>query len=154
MQMTLTVGACRAVVAVLVLTSLTGCKSWRPAGGPPAQVLADQRPNVVRITDVDGRLIIVRHPVVRNDSIVTSDLDPMGQPVRGEGVAYGDVGVVAVERFNPVKTALFAGALFAAGATWVKLNEGSTGGDPVPTPGPPKGFSLSLASLLGAFMGR
>jgi len=137
----------------LALLLLGGCKSWHPAPGDPGQVLSDQAPATVRVTDSTGRVVTVRHPVVRNDSIVTSDTDVMGRPIRAEGVANSEVGVISVQRFSPVRTVLFAAAIVAAGVTWVNVNGDSDGGTIPPTPGPPKEFALSLSSILGLVSG-
>lgn len=143
----------RGLALSLTLLLLGGCKSWHPVPGDPAQVLTDQRPATVRVTDASGRLVTVRHPVVRNDSIVTSDTDVMGQPLRAEGVAGTEVGQVSVQRFSPVRTVLFAAAIVVAGVSWVKVNGDGDRGTTPPTPGPPKGFALSLSSALGMVTG-
>lgn len=130
--------------ALLAATLLTGCKSWEPITSSPTRVIAEQRPPSVRITDIDGREITVRRPVLRNDSIVSSTADPSGLPLPAVGVPYGDVNTLAVPRFSAVKSVALAAAVVGLAGMWARAAGGSEGGSTLPPPEPPKliGFSL------------
>ena len=122
---------------------LSGCKSWQPTTLSPRQVIADSAPSSVRVTDVDGGTWTVPNPVMRNDSIVTSNTDPMGRPSLAVGVPYADVNSLEVQRFNPVKTIVFAVGAAAAAASWARVAGSAKGGEERPEP-LPKGFAFSL----------
>lgn len=50
---------------------VTGCTSWRVVTAPPpAQVMAQERPDKVLVTLSDGTLIVLRTPVVRGDTLI------------------------------------------------------------------------------------
>lgn len=56
-------------ITVLVMLTFPGCSRWRLAAEPTPEVLAAERPELVRITRGDGTRIELRDPVVRGDSI-------------------------------------------------------------------------------------
>ena len=100
-------GRFAASVPLVVLVSLTGCKTWQPIEASPAPWIVRERPQEVRVTTESGARMTLRSPVVANDSIVS--------PVEGlpvlprRGVALADLRTLEVARFNAVKSAALCG---------------------------------------------
>jgi hypothetical protein len=133
----------RTIVVMLGVLFLPACKAWKPTTVSPRQVILESRPSSIRITDVDGRAWTVRNPMIRNDSIVTSNTDPIGRPTAAAGIPYADVNALEVQRFSPLKTIAFAAGAVAAGTSWARVAGSSSGGSERPEP-LPKGFAFSL----------
>lgn len=140
-------------LAVFAALLLAGCKSWEPISSTPSQVIAEQRPASVRVTDIDGREITVRRPIMRNDSIVSSTTDPYAPAGPSVGVPYGDVNGVAVPRFDVVKSVALAGAVVGLAVLWARAAGGSEGGSTVPPPEPPKLIGFSVADGVRVLVG-
>ena len=129
-------GRFAAIVPLLVLVSLTGCKTWQPVEASPAPWIAQERPREVRLTTGDGARMTLRSPIVANDSIV-SPLE--GLPVLPRrGVALADLRALEVARFSAVKSAALATGILAASITWATTASQSKGGVDNPEPPPPK----------------
>ena len=140
---------CGAMVAAALCFG--GCKSWEPVAASPREVISAQRPDAVRVTDQDGDEITIQRPIVRNDSIVTSERDVLGNPLGTPGVPYADVNTIEVEQFSPVKTGVFAAVLVGIAVAWTQALNDSSGGNPDPEPGPPKGsLTISPATVIEA----
>ena len=91
-------GRFAAIVPLLVLVSLTGCKTWQAVETSPAPWIAQERPREVRLTTEDGARMTLRSPIVANDSIVSSVEGPPVLPRRG--VALADLRALEVSRFS------------------------------------------------------
>ena len=128
----------RSAAVAIVSLALTGCKSWHPTTVSPRQVLRTENPRTVRITDIDGSVVTVRHPMIRNDSIVTSDTNPLGAPVIALGVPSSDVNVLEVERFDGKKTVIATAIGVGATALWASWARSSAGGSEQREPSEPK----------------
>jgi hypothetical protein len=50
---------------------LAGCTTWRPTTVSPKQVIEEEQPSSVRVTQTDGTLLVLSNPSIVNDSIVT-----------------------------------------------------------------------------------
>lgn len=140
-------GRFAASVPLVVLVSLTGCKTWQPIEASPASWIAQERPQEVRVTTESGARVTFRSPVVANDSIVS----PMeGLPVMPRrGVALADLRTLEVARFNAVKSAALAAGILAASISWATTASQNKGGVDNPEPPPPKlwpglGFTLRI----------
>lgn len=129
-------GRFAASVPLLVLVSLTGCKTWQAVETSPAPWIAQERPQEVRLTTEDGGRITLRSPIIVNDSIVSSVEGPLVLPRRG--VALADLRAVEVSRFSAVKSAALAAGILAASISWANTASQSKGGVENPEPPPPK----------------
>ncbi|MDA0329616.1 MAG: hypothetical protein O2958_11475 [Gemmatimonadetes bacterium] len=145
----------RVLTATTLLIAMAGCKSWQPVTVGPRQIISDERPTSLRVTDVDGDRLTILRPMIRNDSIVTSDTDPFGVPVRALGVPTDDVNSLEVARFNPVKSAVIAAAAVTVAATWARVAlRGGAGSNPNTGPigkDAMLSFSSSVQALIGIF---
>ena len=60
----------RKLIATLLLAvHLTGCYSWRPTTISPAQLIAEEQPDKVRVTLTDETRLTLDRPRIGNDSI-------------------------------------------------------------------------------------
>jgi hypothetical protein len=84
--------------AILLVTYLSGCTSWRAQTVAPERVLQDSQlvRKGVRITTLDGQRFKVEHPVLRGDSLTgTRDTAAIAIPlsqVRGLDVRRPNAG--------------------------------------------------------------
>ena len=127
--MTTRVPLARRFTAALLLALLTGCNSWHPTTVSPRAVILEEEPSAVRITLANGAIMTVVGPVMRNDSIVSTE-DGVA------AVASRDVGSLEVRRFNGAKTIGFIVAAVTIALTWVGVASGSGGSAPGEEPMP------------------
>ncbi len=128
----------RRTIAVLLLATLTGCFSWRPANVSPQTLVSQDHPESVRLQLANGVTIIIDDPRVRNDSILTADVDQFGA-VRESGVPLRDINSIETRQFSTGKTIVFIAATMAVVLGWAGIATSSSGGTQIP-PGPePKG---------------
>lgn len=76
----------------------SGCSSWHTVPVSPRALVADARPDRVRVTEPDGTRLVIAQPQVVGDSLVG---------LRGHrpvGVGLGDVTEIAVRRTSALKT--------------------------------------------------
>ena len=109
----------RSVATWLLVLNLAGCHSWRSEALAPAQLVPAEHPKVVRVTRSDGSILILRHPTVRDDSMV--GIGPDSAEVR---LPLQDVRGVEVRRFSAAKTTglvlgVAGGAALAVGAAYL-----------------------------------
>jgi hypothetical protein len=96
---------------VVVLLLLTGaCTSWHVETMPPAELVAERKPEQVRIRLVDRQRFVLRMPTIRGDSLVG------GQDGGARSVAFAEIDEIAVRRVDALKTTgavvLVAGVAF------------------------------------------
>lgn len=129
-------GSPRRAAAVLALTLLSGCKSWRPVMEAPESLIARESPREVRLTAATGAQVTIRSPLVVNDSIVSAfdsvAAGPFAPPRRG--VLASDVQGIEVPRFDPLKTVGLGAAFLAVSITWARTAGKLGGGQEVPEP--------------------
>jgi len=88
----------------LPLLGLGGCKAWRVETAPPAQVLAEQHPEVIRVTRVSDTARVIMHaPRIEGDSLRGL---PTELSINDVAVAVSDVASVAIRRTSLGKTML------------------------------------------------
>lgn len=87
-------------------------------------VIPAETPEAVRLTTRDGAVATIRAPMVRNDSIVSTE---PGQPA----LALADVRALEVRAFSGARTLGLAAAGVAGAAIWTAVATGSGGsGEP------------------------
>ena len=136
-----------ASVPLVVLVSLTACKTWQPVEASPAPWIARERPQEVRVTTESGIRMTLRSPVVANDSIVMPMEGPPVLPRRG--VALANLRTLEVARFSAIKSAGLAAGILAASISWATTASQRKGGVEPPPTAPPKfwpglGFTLRI----------
>lgn len=111
----------RRFIAALLIALLTGCHSWQPTTVSPRAVILEEQPLSVRFTLTNGEIMTVTDPLMRNDSIVSTEAGMAA-------VASQDVRLLEVWRFSTVKTIGFAVGIVALAFSWTRLVTGSSGG--------------------------
>lgn len=133
-------GRAIAILSVLTLVLLSGCKSWQPVMEAPASWIARESPAEVRLTAATGAQVTLRSPTVVNDSIVSAAAaavtGPFAPPRRG--VLVRDVQGLEVPRFDPVKTAALGAGFLAVSIAWAQTAAGGGGGRQTPEEHVPK----------------
>ena len=86
---------------------LAACQSWRTQSVAPAAFVADAHPSKIRLLRADGTRVVVRHPVVRGDSITGRE------PRDSAGALAAEIQRLETLRFDPGKTAGLAAFLVA-----------------------------------------
>jgi len=107
----------RVAALLLVLVGVGGCKGWRVESVEPAQLIREQRPEIVRLDLVSDSAQVLWAPSVAGDSVVGLPTEKAINPV---AVALGDIRAIATRHFSLGKSALL-GLAIAGG---VALYEG------------------------------
>ena len=135
------------LLALAALTvALAGCKTWQPSQVSPQRLIGELDPPSVRITTFDGSVVTLRHPLMANDSIVSTEGSARATAFTRPrpGVAFADVRSVEVPRFSPARTVGLAAVLIGLGVAWTRTLGDSEGGSTEPTPPLPKTPAFSL----------
>ncbi|NNF14041.1 MAG: hypothetical protein HKN72_12495 [Gemmatimonadetes bacterium] len=144
----------RGTVTLLLLLVGTGCKTWEPVRSDLRTLLAEERPSSVRLTSSDGRAMILRNPVLVNDSLVSGAAPPPNMvvvPAR-TGVLADEVGTIEVPRFSAGRSAAFAAAILGASLGWARLQGAGLGRED--RPGPlPKDPAFDVVGLVRFLVG-
>jgi hypothetical protein len=108
------------------------CTKWQVQSAAPQQLLAENRPEKIRITRTDRSRVILQRPEIINDTLygVRDDsrlrLDREGNPASRHGareaVALPDVVDVALRKTDPVTTGLLVAAGIGVGVFLVELD--------------------------------
>ena len=126
----------RQFIAALLIGLLTGCHSWQPTTVSPRTVILEELPSGVRFRLPDGDTMIVMDPLMRNDSILSTEAGMVP-------IALQDVSGLEVRRFSTRKTIVFAAGILGVMIGWTRWATNRSGGvDPgepsvpkVPVPG-------------------
>ena len=126
----------RQLIATLLIGLLTGCHSWPPTTVSPRTVILEELPSGVRFRLPDGDTMIVMDPLMRNDSILSTEAGMVP-------IALQDVSGLEVRRFSTRKTIVFAAGILGVMIGWTRWATNRSGGcDPgepslpkVPVPG-------------------
>ena len=126
----------RQLIATLLIGLLTGCHSWQPTTVSPHTVILEERPSGVRFRLPDGDTVTVMDPLMRNDSILSTEAGMVP-------IALQDVSGLEVRRFSTRKTIVFAAGILGVMIGWTRWATNRSGGfDPgepslpkVPVPG-------------------
>ena len=86
----------RALVAVTLLITLAGCRTWQPAPQAFEQIILHQRPDQIRVRLFDGTHRVIHQPRIEGDTL--SGFSPNGPT--------GAVHTRSVEVLDPVSVAL------------------------------------------------
>lgn len=95
---------------LLLAVHVQACTSWQATQMAPRPAIVDQNPEAARVTIPDGSRIVVLQPRVEGDSIVgirdcESEVTSRACEDTEEAlVSLGDVQLLEVRRFNPLKT--------------------------------------------------
>lgn len=143
--------AVRPLSIALLAGYLAGCKTWQPAPAAPVRYIAEERPERVRVRVSGGSIVTLRHPMIVNDSIVSSTAPAPGAlfaPPR-PGVVSEDVRSLEVARFSPGRTVGLVAVIAAASVGWAKLAGANAGGSRPGDGKLPKGLDVwGLARLV------
>jgi hypothetical protein len=59
----------RLFISLLLLLATSGCAGWRAVKSPPAEYIAKENPDVVRLSLAESRMVLSR-PAVHGDSVI------------------------------------------------------------------------------------
>ena len=91
-------------ITALLISLLTGCYNWQPTTVSPQTVILEERPSGVRFRLPDGDTVTVMDPLMRNDSILSTEAGMIP-------IASQDVSGLEVRRFSARKTIVFAAGI-------------------------------------------
>jgi hypothetical protein len=103
---------------------VAGCTSWRVVTTPPpAQLLAQEKPNKVLVTRQDGSLVILRLPHMRGDTLIgrSSSGLALSDSARDVPVPLTDVRTISVRRHSAGKTRGLIGGILLV---WIGISLG------------------------------
>ena len=129
-------GRFAAIVPLIVLVSLSGCKTWQRVEASPETWIVQERPREVRLTMENGAQRTLRSPVVANDSIVSPAEGPLAVP--RPAVALADLRALEVARFSAIKSAALGASILAVAISWASTASQKKGGVERPEPPPPR----------------
>ena len=111
----------RRFIAALLIGLLTGCHTWQPTTASPHMIIQEENPSSVRFTTPNGEIVTIPKPLMRNDSIVSTEagIDP---------VASKDVSGLEVQQFSIGQTIGFMAGIALVAMSWTRLVTGSSGG--------------------------
>jgi len=97
------------VALVLLGLHLNACSTWDPVAVSPRQFVEEEQPAAIRITRADGNRLVVRYPLIENDSIHSVQACQALLTPREPGGCAGwlplaDVSALEVERVNVLRT--------------------------------------------------
>src|SRR5256884_9694499 len=92
----------RCWAVILVAGQIGGCTAWRLETVSPAEVIARDKPSVVRVQYADERQEVLYQPEVRGDSL--SGRDEPDAPEADRTVALADVTRIATRRVRAGRT--------------------------------------------------
>lgn len=105
----------RSIVLLLLALHLTGCGTWTPTRLDPVAYIEQERPSWVRVSLPDGERRRVRHPTIRDGSIV----DGRARCTRTgceDSIDLEDVTQVESRKLSVGRTVLALGVVFFVGA--------------------------------------
>ena len=122
----------RQLIATLLIGLLTGCHSWQPTTVSPHTVILEERPSGVRFRLPDGDTVTVMDPLMRNDSILSTEAGMVP-------IASQDISGLEVRRFSTRKTIVFAASIVGVIVGWTRWATRRSGGfdpgeEPLPKP--------------------
>ena len=121
----------RQLIATLLIGLLTGCHSWQPTTVSPRTVILEELPSGVRFRLPDGDTMIVMDPLMRNDSILSTEAGMVP-------IALQDVSGLEVRRFSTRKTIVFAAGILGVMIGWTRWATNRSGGVAPGEPSVPK----------------
>ncbi len=108
-------------IAALLIGLLTGCHNWQPTTVSPQTVILEERPSGVRFRLPDGDTVTVMDPLMRNDSILSTEAGMIP-------IASQDVSGLEVRRFSARKTIVFAAGIVGVMVIWTRWATKRSGG--------------------------
>ena len=93
--------------SLFLVLLVTACVSWRPEPTSPAELVANQKPNLVRITQSDSSRLILLDPRVDGDTLYGRPLANLqSEPEEPVGIPLAEVMGIETQRSDPTKTTL------------------------------------------------
>jgi len=105
----------RPLAMTLMVLYLGACTGWEVPPVAPAQFVAEEQPSKIRVTTADTHMLVLKNPIVRNDSILGGTSGQM------KGVPLGEVRRVETRKIQVDKTVMLAVGIAAAIAATVYL---------------------------------
>ena len=136
-------------LAVVLAGSAGACRTWQPVVTDPVQMIAEERPERVRVTVPGGAMVTLRNPMVVNDSIVAAVAPDPGAIVAPPrlGVPAASVEAVEVAHFSRSRTIALGVGIVALSLGWAQVASGSNSGEPPVVDPEPKGVAARPGEL-------
>ena len=134
-------------LSVLVFVgTATACRTWQPTSLSPERLIAEERPERVRVTVPGGAQVTLRNPIVVNDSIVAAVAQDPGAPfaTARPGVPAASVEGLEVARLSKPRTIALGLGIVAASLGWARIASDTNAGEPPPVDPLPKGLRPRL----------
>jgi hypothetical protein len=124
-----------AVVGVMAALTLGvaagGCTAWKTESGRPGEVVAEKKPDRVRVNRYDGNTVELAQPLIAGDSL--SGYGRNSPDSARVSMALSDVQSVSIQRVDAGKTAVLIAGL---GVTAIAVIAAATDEPDAPTPAP------------------
>jgi hypothetical protein len=86
---------------------VSACMTWRPEPVSPADLMADRKPDVVRITRPDSTRLIIRDPAIEGDTLYGRPQSALGENLEPRiAIPLADVSSIATLRSDPTRSTL------------------------------------------------
>lgn len=97
---------CRPIALLLLMLHLAACTSWQLSTVSPPQLIQEEEPGLVRLTQMNGDRSVVDNPEIRGDSIVSGDTRSCKRlDCRRSSVVISDIAQIEVGRPSQSRTA-------------------------------------------------
>ncbi len=132
---------------LLLLGTAAACRTWQPSTLGPERLIAEERPERVRVTVSGGTQVTLRNPIVVNDSIVAATAPDPRAPFAAPrpGVLSADVEALEVARLSRARTIALGLGIAAASLGWARIASETSSGEPPPVDPLPKGLLPRLS---------
>ncbi len=126
-----------ALVSLLVVaTSATACRTWQPATTSLEELIAEERPERVRVTVPGGTQMTLRNPILVNDSLVAGVAPDPAAPfaTARPGLPASAVEGVEVAQLNRGRTIALGVGIVAMALGWARFASDNNSGEPPEDP--------------------
>ena len=122
----------RLLPLLALAASATACRTWQPTTLSLEQLIAEQRPERVRVTVPGGAQITLRNPILANDSLVAAVAPDPGVPfaTARPGVPAQAVEGIEVAQLSRGRTIALGVGIVAISLGWARFASDNNSGEP------------------------
>ncbi len=139
------------MTALAIVATAGACRTWQPTTLSPDRVIAEERPERIRVTVPGGGQMTLRNPLFVNDSIVAAIAPNPQSPfaVARPGVPITAVEGLEIARFSRARTIALGLGIAALSIGWARIAGSSNAGEPPPIDPVPKGILPRASDGIG-----